>query len=216
MKNFNIALVALLTPLVVTMVIVNLFITHLFLSIEYRMPWFPPDSFGFTLSDRLKFGNATIDYLRFGEDVQDLNSIKFEDGSSIYNEREISHLVDVKNVIDQLNLLLGLALIYILIMVLFSILRKDFLTLRNGFLYGSIATLVSIFILGIFAVVSFWRFFAWFHSIFFQGDSWLFQLSDSLIRLFPLVFWQDAVLYILGLVVIINLAIALVLKRKTG
>jgi uncharacterized membrane protein len=41
----------------------------------------------------------------------------------------------------------------------------------------------------------FWNFFAGFHSLFFEGDSWLFLYSDTLIRLFPLRFWQDAFLW---------------------
>ena len=40
----------------------------------------------------------------------------------------------------------------------------------------------------------FWNFFAGFHALFFEGDSWLFLYSDTLIRLFPLRFWQDAFL----------------------
>jgi uncharacterized membrane protein len=38
-------------------------------------------------------------------------------------------------------------------------------------------------------------FFVAFHSLFFEGDSWLFLYSDTLIRLFPLRFWQDAFLW---------------------
>ena len=41
----------------------------------------------------------------------------------------------------------------------------------------------------------FFRFFAGFHSLFFEGDSWLFLFSDTLIRLFPIRFWQDAFLF---------------------
>ena len=40
----------------------------------------------------------------------------------------------------------------------------------------------------------FWGLFEGFHSLFFEGDSWLFLYSDTLIRLFPLRFWQDAFL----------------------
>lgn len=40
----------------------------------------------------------------------------------------------------------------------------------------------------------FWGFFSWFHSLFFEGDTWLFAYSDTLIRLFPIRFWQDAVI----------------------
>jgi integral membrane protein (TIGR01906 family) len=33
--------------------------------------------------------------------------------------------------------------------------------------------------------------FTLFHRIFFQGDTWLFPTTDTLIRLFPVEFWQD-------------------------
>jgi uncharacterized membrane protein len=41
----------------------------------------------------------------------------------------------------------------------------------------------------------FFTFFAGFHSLFFEGNSWLFLFSDTLIRLFPIRFWQDAFLF---------------------
>jgi uncharacterized membrane protein len=41
----------------------------------------------------------------------------------------------------------------------------------------------------------FWNFFSAFHSLFFEGDSWIFLYSDTLIRLFPIRFWQDAFLW---------------------
>ena len=38
-------------------------------------------------------------------------------------------------------------------------------------------------------------FFTQFHHLFFKGDSWLFLFSDTLIRLFPIRFWEDAFLW---------------------
>jgi len=66
--------------------------------------------------------------------------------------------------------------------------------------------------IGIFALVSFWNFFAAFHSLFFQGESWIFSYSDTLIRLFPLRFWQDA--FILEGIIVVGLStLILVLTR---
>jgi len=42
-----------------------------------------------------------------------------------------------------------------------------------------------------------------FHRIFFSGDTWLFLYSDSLIRLFPIPFWQDAFI-IMGTLVLVG------------
>jgi hypothetical protein len=46
--------------------------------------------------------------------------------------------------------------------------------------------------LGLLVLLAFPVFFTGFHRIFFSGDTWLFLYSDTLIRLFPLQFWQDA------------------------
>jgi integral membrane protein (TIGR01906 family) len=43
----------------------------------------------------------------------------------------------------------------------------------------------------IFVALSFNALFTAFHRVFFEGDSWLFSYSDTLIRLFPIRFWQD-------------------------
>ncbi|MEX0787818.1 MAG: DUF1461 domain-containing protein, partial [Anaerolineales bacterium] len=56
---------------------------------------------------------------------------------------------------------------------------------------GARATLAIVIGLGLFIAVGFPVFFTGFHRIFFQGDTWLFAYSDSLIRLFPLQFWSD-------------------------
>jgi integral membrane protein (TIGR01906 family) len=60
----------------------------------------------------------------------------------------------------------------------------------------------------------FWGFFTLFHSLFFEGDSWLFAYSDTLIRLFPLRFWQDAFLWAAVIALGGGLGLALGLKAR--
>jgi len=51
-KGFN-CLVVLLTPIIIILGVVRLVLSPMFLKIEYRMPNFPEDEFGFTIQDRL-------------------------------------------------------------------------------------------------------------------------------------------------------------------
>jgi integral membrane protein (TIGR01906 family) len=69
--------------------------------------------------------------------------------------------------------------------------------MRGGWLMIGLAVTVGlIVVIGILVNPNvFWNFFAGFHSLFFEGDSWLFLTSDTLIRLFPIRFWQDAFLW---------------------
>jgi integral membrane protein (TIGR01906 family) len=68
--------------------------------------------------------------------------------------------------------------------------------------------------LGIFAAVSFWQFFTVFHALFFEGDTWLFYYSDTLIRLFPMRFWQDAFIFVGVLTVGGGIGLGLGLGRR--
>ena len=58
------------------------------------------------------------------------------------------------------------------------------------------------------------EFFVLFHSLFFEGNSWLFYFSDTLIRLFPIRFWQDALLWAAVIALGGGLALGLGIKPK--
>jgi len=76
---------------------------------------------------------------------------------------------------------------------------------------GGWVTLGLIAAIAVLIFTSFTELFTAFHRVFFQGDTWLFLYSDSLIRLFPLRFWQDAFLWMAvfwllgaGLIIVIS------------
>jgi len=72
----------------------------LFPEIEYRMPGFPADEYGFTIQDRLQWSRISIDYLLNDADISFLGDLTFPDGSPLFNGRELSHMQDVKNVVQ--------------------------------------------------------------------------------------------------------------------
>jgi integral membrane protein (TIGR01906 family) len=61
--------------------------------------------------------------------------------------------------------------------------------------------LLLMLVLTIGLAFSFRYVFVGFHRIFFEGDTWLFQYSDTLIRLFPERFWRDAFVFVVVLTV---------------
>lgn len=215
-------LVAILVPLALIGLGLRVLLMPLFLQIEYNMPYFPPDMYGFTKEDRLKWAPFALEYLVNDADISYLGDLKFEDGSPLYNERELSHMEDVKRVTKgalnvwyaTLILLAGLGL-WLRFAGLGQVYRQGLM--RGGWLMIWLAAAIgAIVVIGI--VINpnvFWNFFVGFHRLFFEGDSWLFLYSDTLIRLFPLRFWQDA--FLLAAVIALGggLALALGLKRVT-
>ena len=205
-------IVALLVPLALIMLGVRILMTPVFLDVEYRMPGFPDDQFGFGLQDRLKWSKPSVEYLVNGSDIGFLADLKFDNGKSIYNERELSHMADVKKVVQ---MLLKAWYVDFLALILLGLIAKRGAWLRDyllGWKRGGFVTVGLLILLGVFASTSFWQFFAWFHSLFFSGNTWLFEFSDTLIRLFPIRFWEDAVAYIGGFSIVVGLILGFGLK----
>jgi len=196
-------LVAILLPVALTFLGLRLLLTHAFPEIEYRLPGFPPDEYGFSLQDRLHWSKISIDYLLNNSDISFLGDLTFPDGSPLFNERELSHMQDVKRVV-QPTLWIGYG-VWFLVLGLGAWARFAPGLSRGeagwwpeyvrGIRRGGWLTVGLVALLGILGAVSFWQFFTVFHELFFKGNSWLFLYSDTLIRLFPLRFWQDAFLF---------------------
>lgn len=212
--------ITLLVPIALIGLGLRVLLTPLFLRIEYSMPYFPPDAYGFTKADRLKWAPYALNYLTNNADISYLGDLKFEDGSPLYNERELSHMDDVKLVTQ------GALRAWYVSLVLLALLgawawfggwwaEYRFGLRRGGWLMVGLAVAVGlIVVVGIAINPSvFWNFFAGFHSLFFEGDSWLFLYSDTLIRLFPIRFWQDA--FLLAAIIALGGGIALGLGLKS-
>jgi integral membrane protein (TIGR01906 family) len=215
------SLVALIVPIALIGLGLRLLLSPLFLQLEYNMPYFPPDEFGFTKEDRLKWAPYALDYLTNNEDISYLGHLKFDDGSPLYNERELSHMDDVKRVTRG-----ALRVWYASLAILFFLgvwawlggWWRDYLLglMRGGWLMVGLAVTVGLIVVIGIAVNPnvFWNFFAGFHSLFFEGDSWLFLYSDTLIRLFPIRFWQDA--FLLAAVIALGGGIALAVGLRSA
>ncbi|HBG75080.1 MAG: hypothetical protein A2X25_04265 [Chloroflexi bacterium GWB2_49_20] len=187
---------AIFVPIALIFLGVRLLLTSAFLNLEYRMPGFPVDSYGFTLEDRLKWSQIAMQYLVNDFGVEFLGNQTFSDGTALYNERELSHMQDVKKVVKPVMIIGYVTWILLAgfgFMAGWLSWQQDY---RKGLRYGGWIMIGFLSAIGIFAMISFWDFFTVFHSLFFEGDSWLFLYSDTLIRLFPLRFWQDAFLMV--------------------
>ena len=195
-------IITLVTPLALIGLGLRLLLTPVFLTVEYNMPYFPDDGYGFTKADRLHWAPYALAYLVNDADISYLGDLKFDDGSPLYNERELKHMQDVKAVTQG-----ALKTWYLTLAILAGLglwaWRWNWMDeykrglARGGWLMVGLAVAIGLIVLvGITLNPDvFWEFFAGFHALFFEGDSWQFFYSDTLIRLFPIRFWQDAFLF---------------------
>jgi integral membrane protein (TIGR01906 family) len=207
-------LLTVLIPVVLTLTNVRLLMLPLFPNVEYNLSDFPPDLYGFTKADRLKWSKVAIDYLLNNAGIEFLGNLRFPEGQTappeswqyyttrdntyLYNDRELRHMLDVKNVTrGALNVWAACGLLVLLVGgVLYYFGEKT--ALRIGLLGGAGITLVIYLGLITYIAINFNALFVQFHEVFFAGGTWLFLFSDTLIRLFPVKFWQDAFTFIGG------------------
>jgi integral membrane protein (TIGR01906 family) len=214
-------LVTLLIPIALIGLGLRVLLTPLFLRVEYNMPYFPLDDYGFTKADRLKWAPYALDYLTNSAGISYLGDLKFEDGTPLYNERELSHMDDVKRVTQGVLRVWYATLALLLALGIWAWFGGWWPAYRLGLMRGGWLMVGLAATIGLIVVVGiamnpdvFWNFFAGFHKLFFQGDSWIFEFSDTLIRLFPIRFWEDAFLWAAAIALAGGIGLAWGLKPK--
>lgn len=171
-------------------------LTPLTPEIQYKLLNVPADPYGFTTADRLKWSKVSIDYLLNDQDISWLASHTLPDGSPLFNDRELSHMLDVKVLVKAMILAWMLIGLFIILMrFVFQWLKSSPLFWKAISLGGwiSIGFIVAVMV-GV--ALNFDQLFTFFHEVFFKGDTWLFYTSDNLIRLFPMEFWSNCFIII--------------------
>jgi integral membrane protein (TIGR01906 family) len=207
-------LVSLLTPVILVLTFVRLLMTPVFLQIEYRMPGFPADFYGFTLEDRLYWSRFALDYLVNGEDISYLGDLKFENGLPLYNQRELTHMVDVQVALRKTLISWYAALGLMLLLAVYAWYGSWWEAFRLAVGRGGWLTVFALAGLMLFVLLSFGVFFVAFHNVFFEPGTWIFYYSDTLIRLFPERFWRDIFIYVGLFALAGGLALGLGLKTR--
>ncbi len=202
------------TVLVLLITAILLPFNPLFLRYEYQHPTFPADEYGFTTNERIQWGTISLQYIFNLAGPRFLANLTFPDGSPLFNEREVSHMLDVKRLVKW-AVILWLVLIIFLVISHKKLERldrsRDWLSAvsTGGWLLVGLVTAILVLVM-----VNFNTLFTAFHRIFFTGNSWLFLYSDTLIRLFPMRLWQDAFIFVGILAFVFGLSTALFARSR--
>lgn len=192
-----------LIPVAIFLTALRALLTPVYVHSAYRVPGFPSDPYGFTLQDRLRWSQISLEYLLNDAGIEFLADLEFEDGGAVFNARELRHMQDVKSLTQTvLGVWMG-ALVALGLLVVSGYLLGHEALLWQGAARGVKWTILGVAGLTLLLLLSFPFVFVGFHRVFFEGDTWLFAYSDTLIRLFPERFWQQ----VFGALVSITLAL---------
>ncbi|MBN2853285.1 MAG: TIGR01906 family membrane protein [Clostridia bacterium] len=138
-----------------------------------------------------------IRYIRGERDDLNIKGTVFNIETAIFNEKEIAHMVDVKNLF-----IIGQNILYCCILVMILLFLFEITTNREAFNYKffksvtitMIISLALFLIIGAMAFLDFDSFWMGFHKVFFTNDLFLLDPNtDFLIRMMPLEFFISIV-----------------------
>jgi integral membrane protein (TIGR01906 family) len=126
--------------------------------------------------------------LTFSYGGEQLDVVKYVQGrgqlSGGFNEREVSHLADVKAVMFWFDILFLMSFVGVLFL---GWMRHNLL--GSGLFYGGVTLIIFVLFVGVLSLFSFNWVFDMFHRLFFVSGSWLFAEDSKIIQLFPLSFF---------------------------
>ncbi|MDP9188055.1 MAG: DUF1461 domain-containing protein [Actinomycetota bacterium] len=158
---------------------------------EYALPGFPADPEGLGDAERKDLALTGMDSIRpFGEGTDVLREARLPDGEPAFTEREIAHMKDVRALIAGVLIAWAVALVVAIAGTL--ALRRRGERGSPTLVAGAWLTLGAMALIGVVMLIDFEFFFDGFHGIFFEGDSWRFNESYTLRRVYPDFFWGAA------------------------
>jgi integral membrane protein (TIGR01906 family) len=185
-------LIALAVPAILVVNGFRVLATDTFVEWELGRDGFPADPYGLDTEQRTALARTGLRSIQPGsEGIAVLERATLPDGSGAFEERELTHMRDVRTLFGAALRAQLIAVIAIAALALLLLRTRLRAAVPAGLLAGSLATL-AIAILAIPVIVlGFDGFFTRFHEVFFSGDSWQFSNSDTLIRIYPERFWVD-------------------------
>ena len=170
---------------------------------------FPPDRYGLSDDEREELALLGLRSIEPGSDgIVLLERATLSDGSPAFDARELSHMRDVRTLFGaalRAQLVAVLAIALLALALAWTSLRT---AVPRGLLAGALATLAVAVLAVPVILLGFDGFFTRFHELFFEGDSWRFSDTDTLIRVYPERFWQDVAQHVAAITVVQALVLA--------
>jgi integral membrane protein (TIGR01906 family) len=151
---------------------------------------------GYSEADLATVTNAIVADLVVGPPAFDVEL----GGTPVLNERERSHMRDVRTVFLGLWALAAASLVVLAV----AALRAERTRAWRAVSRGAATLAVGVVAIGVVALVAFDTLFELFHRLFFAGGTYTFDPGEErLVQLFPFQFWQETAMAVGALIVVL-------------
>lgn len=160
-----------------------------------------PEAIGISEEDLIRVTQELLDYSAGRREALDSRAVIRGVERQVFNEREIAHMVDVKNLFAQAFLardvsLISLIVIFIVFYVLFG--KQIWAGFSKTYIAVCLSTFALLGALSLFAVIDFTLFWDLFHRLTFDNYLWLLDpRTDIMIQMVPEQFFFNTVMRII-------------------
>ena len=175
----------------------------------------PDDRYGLPANERERLALVGLRSIQpsTAEGVDLLREARLPNGEPAFNAREVTHMEDVRTAVArayrfQVIATLAIGVLALLLGLLTSMRSLVPVALARGaVLTGALAVVV-----GIVSATSYSSFEEPFHWLFFEGETWRFEETDTLRRLYPDRFWLDTAV-VIGVLAVLQAAVVFLVAR---
>lgn len=111
------------------------------------------------------------------------------DGRSGFDASAVSHLIDVRVVLERARVFTGITTLLVAVWVAIQLRRRRIERVSAALKTGAVLTIALIALAAAAAFSDFESFFSAFHGLFFSSGTWTFPYDSLLIQTFPEPFW---------------------------
>jgi integral membrane protein (TIGR01906 family) len=198
----SIVVASLVLPLLVTTSL-RIVLDDWIVRFEYAAGGVPADRYGLDRDERTALALTGLEAITPGSrGVELLREARLPDGEPAFTEPEIVHMQDVRDLVGALLSFQLWAAVGLAVVTAALAFRPSTRTIvPRGLRWGVLSSVGIAAVLGVVMLVAWDAFFTRFHELFFEGDTWRFPVTDTLIRLYPDAFWMGVAGWIAGLTV---------------
>ncbi|KXG78979.1 TIGR01906 family membrane protein [Thermotalea metallivorans] len=195
------SVVALFVPLIILLTILQIYAFHKDFYLKEYEKYQVSKVTGMSMEDLEKVTIKIIRYLQGQENDLVIEAKIKGQTREVFGEREKQHMIDVKNLFEGgykvRNISALVVFASILLLAKFS--RNFQVDFFKGLFQSSMFAFLLMGILLILMKIDFYRYFTYFHEIFFTNDLWLLDPNtEILIQMLPLEFFTDIATRIVG------------------
>lgn len=173
------------------------------------------ESMNMSDEDLMLATHTLLDYLQNKRDDISVEVVVEGKNVPMFNQKEIDHMVDVKDLFTGLNSLQMAAYVIFIILIVALTITNRMSSLTNS-IYRALG--VYLFVIGgiaLYAFIDFSGFWVIFHKVLFSNDLWLLNPNtDRMINMFPEVFFNRLVIRVMIHFVIVFVAMYIIAKIR--